>query len=99
MGDSRAGARDDPCAGVGAGHACYGVTLTDQLGEERAADRPTRARDKDVHIGLLWCYGPAEVASSAREWSPAWRASSKASDSGPRRARVGWFSGTALREF
>src|SRR3954451_9850569 len=28
----------------------------------------------------------------------AWRAASKASDSGPPRARVGWFSWTALRE-
>src|SRR5262245_22396406 len=32
-------------------------------------------------------------------WSPAWHASSKASDSGPPWARVGWFSWTALREF
>src|SRR5215831_15487376 len=36
---------------------------------------------------------------SAGEWSPAWRASSKASDSGPPRAQVGWFSWTALPEF
>src|SRR5262245_36855137 len=104
MGDSRAEARDDPRAGVGVGHACYGVTVTDQLGEERAANRPTRPRDKDVHIGLRgcygWCYGLAGVTfSSAREWSPAWRASWKASDSGPPRAQVGWFSWTALREF
>src|SRR5262245_10132017 len=102
MGDSRAEARDDPRAGVGVGHAGYGVTSTDQLGEERAANRPTRPCDKDVHIGLLWCYGwwyglAGVTVSSAREWSPAWRASSKASDSGPPWARVGWFSWTALR--
>src|SRR5262249_53189351 len=59
---------------------------------------------EDVHIGLLWCYGWCNglagiTVCSAGEWSPAWRASSKASDSGPPRAQVGWFSCTALREF
>src|SRR5215831_13986073 len=47
-----------------------------------------------------WCYGLAGITvCSAGEWSPAWRASSKASDSGPPRAQVGWFSWAALREF
>src|SRR5262249_36139941 len=55
------------------------------------------------HVGLLWCYGwcydlARVTVSSAREWSPAWRASSKPSDSGPRWARVGWFSWPAHRE-
>src|SRR6516165_7686598 len=34
-----------------------------------------------------------------RRLASAWRASSKASDSGAPRAQVGWFSWTALREF
>src|SRR5262249_14278463 len=53
---------------------------------------------EDAHIGLLWCYGwcyglAGITVCSAGEWSPAWRASSKASDSGPPRAQVGWFHG------
>src|SRR5262249_48968950 len=73
---------------------------------------PAGARDlgdthrglEDVHIGRLWCYGwcyglAGITVCSAGEWSPAWRASSKASDSGTPRAQVGWFSWTALREF
>src|SRR5437763_3720738 len=53
-----------------------------------------------ILLGLLWCYGLAGITvCSAGGWSPAWRAYSKASDSGPPRAQVGWFSWTALREF
>lgn len=48
VGDSRAEGRDHPCSGVGAGHACYGVTVTDQLDEERAADRPTRRPGREA---------------------------------------------------
>ena len=78
---------------------------------DRALDElegPAGARDlgdthrghEDAPIGLLGCYGLAGITvCSAGEWSPAWRASSKASDSGPPRAQVGWFSWTALREF
>src|SRR5262249_25836902 len=55
-------------------------------------------------INILWCYvwchGLAWITvCSAAEWSPARRASSKESDSGPPRAQVGWISLTALREF
>src|SRR4029077_16429014 len=62
------------------------------------------ARSPSCSVTLLWCYGwcyglAGITVCSAGEWSPAWRASSKASDSGPPRAQVGWFSWTPLREF
>src|SRR5262249_9785948 len=51
-------------------------------------------------VVLRLVFGLAGITvCSAGEWSPAWRASPKASDSGPPRAQVGWLSWRALREF
>src|SRR5437764_9555268 len=86
--------RTDPGPGSGIGRS---TSSRGPPGRETWATRIVAMR---ILLGLLWCYGLAGITvCSAGEWSPAWRAPSKASDSGPPRAQVGWFSWTALREF
>lgn len=49
LSDGRADVAEPLRARLGAGHACYSVTLTDQLSDEWLTDGSTCSGDKDSH--------------------------------------------------